>query len=78
MSTAAVPKFFSQPFRYLRYVSHEKPHIVLSFILGISGPLAAVTLYDARQKYLYQDAQLIPDAYPLPGKRNPELKGYED
>ena len=78
MSTAETPKFFSQPFRFLRYASHQRPHIVLSFILGISGPLAAVTLYSAREKYLYKDAPLIPESYPLPGKRNPNLTGFDD
>lgn len=78
MSSANVPKFFSQPFRFLRYASHEHPHIVLAFVLGISGPLAAATLYGTREKFLFKDAPLIPSSYPLPGKRNPELKGFDD
>lgn len=76
--TSSAPAFWSQPLKFLRYSSHKNPHIVLSFILGITGPLAAVTLYSTREKYLFPDAAPIPAAYPLPEKRNPDLKGFDD
>ncbi|PRT55020.1 hypothetical protein B9G98_02640 [Wickerhamiella sorbophila] len=72
------PRFWSQPVKYLRYASYDRPHVVLAFILGVGGPLAAVTLYNTREKYLYKDAPLIPLSYPLPAKRDTTLTGYDD
>lgn len=46
--------------------------------MGVGGPLAAFTLYGAREKYLYPDAPLVPLSYPLPDKRDSSLTGYDD
>lgn len=73
-----IPELWSQPLRYLRYCAHTKPHIVVAYVLGVGGPLAALTLTPVRRKLLYADAPQIPMSYPLPAKRNPNLTGFDD
>lgn len=62
--SAAAPKFWSQPIRFLRYVSHTKPHLVLAVGFGAAAPVLAIVGIPLRKKYLYPDAPEIPLSYP--------------
>ncbi|KAH8701758.1 putative NADH-ubiquinone oxidoreductase 9.5 kDa subunit [Talaromyces proteolyticus] len=74
----SVPQFWSQPLRYLRWASHEKPAIFYSIILGSMGPVALVTLPPIRRYFGDVDPEQIPFSYPIPKGPRVIPKGYDD
>lgn len=58
------PAFFSTPFRYMRWASHERPAIFYSIVMGSLGPVALVTLPPIRRYFGDVDPPLIPMSYP--------------
>lgn len=51
LATAAMstPRFWSQPIRYLRWASHEKPAIFYSIVVGLAGPATIVVVPPVRR-----------------------------
>ena len=60
----SVPKFWSQPLRYMRWASSEKPAIFYSVMMGCMGPVALVTLPPIRRYFGDVDPAPIPTSYP--------------
>ncbi|KAM0794987.1 putative NADH-ubiquinone oxidoreductase 9.5 kDa subunit [Usnea florida] len=60
----SAPQFFQQPFRYLRWASHEKPAIFYSFIVGSFGPLSLVIAPPIRRYFNDGPREKIPMTYP--------------
>lgn len=60
----SAPRFFQTPFRYLRYVSHEKPAIFYSFIMGSMGPVILVAAPPIRYRLGDGPRPPIPMTYP--------------
>ncbi|CAL3972998.1 hypothetical protein PZA11_005349 [Diplocarpon coronariae] len=76
--SAALPRFWSQPLRYLRWASIEKPAIFFSLLIGSMGPLAIVVVPPIRRMVGDGQRPEIPLTYPIPtGPRKP-LQGYDD
>lgn len=71
---------------------HTKPHFVVAIGLGVSAPIAGLTLTPLRRKYFYEDAPEIPSSYPsmynyyngritntaVPNRSREQLTGYDD
>lgn len=64
MSAAGIPRFFSQPLRYLRWASHEKPAIFYSIVIGSIGPLLVATVPGIRARFGDGQRPPIPLTYP--------------
>ncbi|KAF3479712.1 NADH-ubiquinone oxidoreductase subunit [Arthroderma uncinatum] len=58
------PFFFSQPFRYMRWASYEKPAIFYSLVIGSLGPVALFTLPPIRRYFGDVDPAEVPFSYP--------------
>jgi hypothetical protein len=61
---SAYPRFFSQPFRYLRWASIEKPAIFYSIVVGSIGPLLILTVPPIRMMLGDAKRPEIPLTYP--------------
>lgn len=62
--TMAKPIFWSQPFRYMRWASHEKPAIFYSIIMGSLGPVFLLGLPPIRRYFGDEDPTQVPMTYP--------------
>jgi hypothetical protein len=62
MST--VPRFWSQPVRYLRWAAVEKPAIFFSVVIGSLGPVMIVTVPPIRRRFGDGPRPAIPLTYP--------------
>ena len=58
------PQFFQQPFRYLRWASHEKPAIFYSFVIASGGPLVLFIAPPIRRYFNDGPREKIPLTYP--------------
>jgi len=58
------PRFFSQPLRYLRWASYEKPAIFYAFIVGSLGPVIMVVVPPMRRRLGDGPREPIPLTYP--------------
>ena len=58
------PNFWSTPFRYIRWASHEKPAILYSILIGSMGPVAVAVVPPIRKRLGDYDAPLVPLTYP--------------
>ncbi|PBP21762.1 hypothetical protein BUE80_DR007189 [Diplocarpon rosae] len=76
--SAALPRFWSQPLRYLRWASIEKPAIFFSLIIGSMGPLAIVVVPPIRRMVGDGPRPQIPLTYPIPTGPRKSLEGYDD
>ncbi len=56
--------FWSQPIRYLRWASHEKPAIFWSIILGGMGPVILVAGRPFREWVGDEIPKAVPHSYP--------------
>ncbi|KAH6675046.1 hypothetical protein BGZ60DRAFT_491861 [Tricladium varicosporioides] len=75
---SGVPRFFSQPFRYLRWASIEKPAIFWSLVIGTMGPVSLVVVPPIRKALGDENAAPIPLTYPIPSGPRKQLSGYDD
>lgn len=67
------PRFWSTPFRYLRWASHEQPALFYSVVIGCLGPVMLVVVPPIRKRLGYSPREMIPLTYPskyLPGLAN--------
>ncbi|KAG7666014.1 N19M [[Candida] subhashii] len=72
------PVYYKNPIRFCRYHAHVNPHLFLSVVLGVSGPLLLL-LTPLRRKFLYEDYAPVPYTYPLPTRaRDATLTGFDD
>lgn len=62
--TMSKPHLWTNPLRYLRWASHEKPAIFYSLIIGTSGPVLLTVLPPIRRFFGDVDPQPIPLTYP--------------
>ena len=60
----ATPRFFQQPFRYMRWASHVKPAIFYSIIIGSVGPVLVVVVPPIRRRFGDVQREAIPLTYP--------------
>ena len=60
----SAPLFWSTPFRYLRWASHEKPAIFYAVVIGSTGPLFLAGLPPLRRYFGDVDPEPIPMSYP--------------
>ncbi|KAJ5034852.1 uncharacterized protein L3040_008121 [Drepanopeziza brunnea f. sp. 'multigermtubi'] len=74
----AIPRFWSQPIRYLRWASIEKPAIFYSLIIGSMGPVVAMTVPPIRNMLGDHKRPEIPLTYPIPTEPRKKLEGFED
>lgn len=58
------PRFFSQPIRYLRWASFEKPAIFYSIVVGSLGPVIMVVVPPIRRRLGDGPRPPIPLTYP--------------
>ncbi|EKD18899.1 NADH-ubiquinone oxidoreductase 9.5 kDa subunit [Drepanopeziza brunnea f. sp. 'multigermtubi' MB_m1] len=65
----AIPRFWSQPIRYLRWASIEKPAIFYSLIIGSMGPVVAMTVPPIRNMLGDHKRPEIPLTYPSSSDR---------
>ncbi|KAE9365345.1 hypothetical protein N431DRAFT_488533 [Stipitochalara longipes BDJ] len=75
---SAYPRFFSQPFRYLRWAAIEKPAIFYSIVVGSVGPVLVVTVPAIRTRLGDPKRPEIPLTYPVPTSPRKPLDGYDD
>jgi hypothetical protein len=61
---SAYPRFFSQPFRYLRWAAIEKPAIFYSIVIGSLGPVLVVAVPPIRTRLGDPKRPEIPLTYP--------------
>ncbi|KIN08037.1 hypothetical protein OIDMADRAFT_37335 [Oidiodendron maius Zn] len=76
MST--IPRFFSQPLRYIRWASIEKPAIFWSIVIGSIGPVMVVTVPGIRNRLGDPKRPEIPLTYPVPSGPRKPISGYDD
>ncbi|KZF23053.1 hypothetical protein L228DRAFT_268416 [Xylona heveae TC161] len=77
MSTVT-PRFWSQPFRYMRWASHEKPAIFYSIVVGSLGPVLMVVVPPVRRALGDGPRERIPLTYPIPPGPRKIPSGYDD
>ncbi|PMD63347.1 uncharacterized protein K444DRAFT_523188 [Hyaloscypha bicolor E] len=75
---SAYPRFFSQPFRYLRWAAIEKPAIFYSIVIGSLGPVLVFTVPPIRTRLGDPKRPEIPLTYPVPTSPRKPLAGYDD
>ncbi len=63
MSTA-LPRFFSQPLRYLQWAAIEKPAIFYSIVIGSMGPVTVLVVPPIRRILGDGKRPEIPLTYP--------------
>ncbi len=61
---SAKPVFWSQPFRYLRWASHEKPVLFWSFLVGSMGPISVLVVPPIRHRFGDPNRPKVPMTYP--------------
>ncbi|KAJ5104541.1 NADH dehydrogenase [Penicillium alfredii] len=74
----SAPQFWSTPFRYMRWASHEKPAIFFSIFIASLGPVALVGLPPLRHALGDVDPAPIPMTYPIPPGPRVIPKGFDD
>ena len=62
--SSTIPRFFSQPFRYLRWASIEKPAIFYSIVIGSLGPVVILVVPPIRHRFGDPQRPQIPLTYP--------------
>ncbi|CZT10503.1 related to NADH2 dehydrogenase (ubiquinone) 9.5K protein, ubiquinone-binding [Rhynchosporium agropyri] len=75
---SAVPRFFSQPIRYMRWAAIEKPAIFFSIVIGSLGPVTVFTVPPIRRMLGDEQRPEIPLTYPIPTGPRRTLEGFED
>ncbi|KAH6718428.1 hypothetical protein DL95DRAFT_341690 [Leptodontidium sp. 2 PMI_412] len=75
---SALPRFFSQPLRYLRWAAIEKPAIFYSIVIGSMGPVTVLTVPPIRRMLGDEKRPEIPLTYPIPTGPRKKLEGFED
>jgi hypothetical protein len=58
------PFFFSQPLRYLKWASYNKPAYFYSIVVGCAGPIMLVTVPPIRRYLGEEQRPKIPMTYP--------------
>ncbi|KAJ8069049.1 hypothetical protein OCU04_002722 [Sclerotinia nivalis] len=76
--SSTIPRFFSQPFRYIRWAAIEKPAIFFSIVVGSIGPVLVLTVPKIRHRLGDGPRPQIPLTYPIPTGPRKSLSGYDD
>lgn len=76
--SAANPRFYSQPLRYLKWASINKPAYFYSIIVGLSGPALVFTVPGIRRYLGEEPITKIPLTYPVPKGQRPRPTGFDD
>ena len=64
VTMSSIPRFFSQPLRYLRWASIEKPAIFYSIVIGSLGPIVMFVVPPIRHRLGDPQRPQIPLTYP--------------
>ncbi|MCJ1330469.1 hypothetical protein MMC10_007153 [Thelotrema lepadinum] len=72
------PQFWSNPIRFMRWASHEKPALFFSVCLGASGPPLVFIVPPIRRYLGDVDPEKIPMTYPVPKGPRKIPEGYDD
>ncbi|KAF2673086.1 hypothetical protein BT63DRAFT_451117 [Microthyrium microscopicum] len=72
------PRFWSQPFRYMRWAAREKPTFFWSTIFGLAGPVMLLLAPPIKKYYNIQDRPQIPITYPIPVGTRKIPEGFDD
>ncbi|KAI9828280.1 MAG: hypothetical protein M1819_006618 [Sarea resinae] len=75
---SATPRFWSQPFRYIRWASHEKPAIFYSLCIGSLGPVFVAVVPPIRRQFGDLPRERIPLTYPIPSGPRKVPEGFDD
>ncbi|KAJ8595208.1 N19M, NADH-ubiquinone oxidoreductase 9.5 kDa subunit [Rhizopogon salebrosus TDB-379] len=76
---AAIFSPFRRGYRHLQYLAHEQPVIFYSCVLGLTGPVLALSVPAVRRTWFgYTPAETIPTTYPVPKRARRSVQGYED
>ncbi|KAG2122775.1 N19M, NADH-ubiquinone oxidoreductase 9.5 kDa subunit [Suillus clintonianus] len=76
---ASIISPFRRGYRHLQYLAHEQPVIFYSCVLGLAGPVLALSVPPIRRNWFgYTPAQPIPTTYPVPKRPRKPVQGYED
>lgn len=76
--SAASPRFYSQPLRYLKWASINKPAYFYSIIVGCAGPALVFTVPGIRRYLGEEPIAKIPLTYPVPKGERPRPTGFDD
>ncbi|KAF2084864.1 NADH-ubiquinone oxidoreductase [Saccharata proteae CBS 121410] len=79
MAARIYPSFWTQPIKYLRWASHEKPAIFYSIAIGCLGPVFMVAAPPFRRMIGDQVGRpKVPMTYPIPKGPRVIPEGYDD
>ena len=65
------PRFYSQPLRYLKWASYNKPAYFYSIVVGCIGPVMVFTVPSIRRYLGEEPIPKIPLTYPVPKGERP-------
>ncbi|KAG9206480.1 hypothetical protein G6514_003311 [Epicoccum nigrum] len=72
------PRFYSQPLRYLKWASYNKPAYFYSIVVGCIGPVMVFTVPPIRRYLGEEPIPKIPLTYPVPKGERPRPSGFDD
>ncbi|KAH6643618.1 hypothetical protein C7974DRAFT_407344 [Boeremia exigua] len=72
------PRFYSQPLRYLKWASINKPAYFYSIVVGCVGPILVVAVPPIRRYLGEEQITKIPLTYPIPKGDRPRPTGNKD
>ncbi|KAI5796253.1 hypothetical protein DFH27DRAFT_110290 [Peziza echinospora] len=61
---APKPLFFDNPYRYLRFASHQYPALYWSVVIGGVSPIILLVVPWARKRLGYENSPRVPMTYP--------------
>ncbi|KAK4216597.1 hypothetical protein V8F33_010812 [Rhypophila sp. PSN 637] len=76
--SAATPRFWAGPIRYLKWSARERPSYFWSCVIGALGPAHLLIVPPVRRYFGDYDAPPIPMTYPVPTGPRKKLTGYGD
>ncbi|KAH7884750.1 N19M, NADH-ubiquinone oxidoreductase 9.5 kDa subunit [Phlebopus sp. FC_14] len=76
---ASVLSPLRQGYKYLQYLAHDQPVIFFSCVIGITGPVLALSVPPIRRNYFgFVPSEPVPTTYPVPKRPRRPVQGYED
>ncbi|EGN99236.1 N19M, NADH-ubiquinone oxidoreductase 9.5 kDa subunit [Serpula lacrymans var. lacrymans S7.3] len=76
---ASIVSPFRRGYRYLQHLAHEQPVIFYSCVLGVTGPVLALSVPPIRRRYFgWAPGEPVPTSYPVPKRSRRAVQGYED
>ncbi|KAA8633246.1 hypothetical protein SMACR_01349 [Sordaria macrospora] len=76
--SGALPHFWAQPFRYIRWSAREKPAYFYSCVIAGLGPVFLTVVPPVRKYFGDVNPAPIPVTYPIPTGPRKQLTGFGD